>query len=87
VEIESSTITSVIDIDSLALSPVFPPMAFYPQNRDVIFSVSVPTITFDLSGQDFLVKIRGQCVVSTQGKTDKERSLYMNPVSGKPHFT
>jgi hypothetical protein len=82
VEFESSTITSVLNIDSLALSPVFPPMAFYPQNRDVVFSVKIPTLTFDFIGQNIQIKFRGQCGVSTQGKTDKVRSLYMNPING-----
>lgn len=87
VEFESASITSVIDIDSLALSPVFPPMALFPQNKDVVFSVSIPTVSLDLTGQSFLIKFRGQCVVSTQGKADKARSLYMNPVNGRPSLT
>lgn len=64
-EIKTSAITNVIDIDSLALSPVFPPMARFPQSRDVVFSVSIPTVTFDLTGQSFAVKLRGHCGVST----------------------
>lgn len=87
IEIESSSITGVIDIDSLALSPVFPPMALYPQNKEVVFSISVPNVVFEFSGQNILIKIRGQCSISTQGKTDKVRSLYMNPINGKRILT
>lgn len=64
-EIKTSTITSVINIDSLAISPVFPPMAAFPEDKDVVFSISIPTVTFDLNGQSFSIKFRGQCGVST----------------------
>jgi hypothetical protein len=57
-------------------------MAFFPQNRDVVFSVIIPTVSFEFTGQNFLIKIRGQCIVSTQSKIDKSRTLYMNPING-----
>ena len=38
-EIISSQITSVVRIDTLALSPLFPPMAFLEEKKDVVFDV------------------------------------------------
>jgi hypothetical protein len=40
-------ITSVVDIDSLGLSPVFPAMSLFTENRDVIFDVKVPEASFE----------------------------------------
>jgi hypothetical protein len=37
IELHSIGITSVIDVNSLLLSPIFPKMAYFPDERDVIF--------------------------------------------------
>lgn len=57
-------------------------MGFYPQNRDVVFSISIPTIIFDFNAQNFVIKIKGKVVISTQDKITKARSLYINPING-----
>lgn len=47
-EIISSQITSVVRIDTLALSPVFPPMAFLEEKKDVVFDVQIPSVELSL---------------------------------------
>lgn len=58
-------ITSVIDIDSFALSPVFPPMAAFSESRDVVFKIKIQNIIFDFDGNSLIFKGKGQISVST----------------------
>ena len=45
IEFDTTTITSTIDIDSLALSPLFPAMAPFSPAKDVVLTAKVPALT------------------------------------------
>jgi hypothetical protein len=45
-------ITSIINVNSLLLSPVFPPMADFTDDRDVIFNLKCPSVDFSFNGDN-----------------------------------
>lgn len=80
--IHTLDITSVIDIDSLALSPVFPPMAYFKKPKDVILDVKISSINFEFVGNSLAFKGYGSLTVSTEEKGTQSKILYMDVVSG-----
>ena len=61
-EFKSYDINSVLKIDTLSLSPVFPPMA--NRQQEVIFDVVVPSLSIRMHNSVFTIKAQGHGMVA-----------------------
>ena len=64
-------ITSVININSILVSPVFPPMIEFPDERDVIFNVKIPTVDFSFNGNSLKFILKMFADVATYNTIDR----------------
>mgnify|MGYP000586739385 CR=1 FL=1 len=69
--LHSLDITSIIDIDSLHLSPVFPKMASFEDNRDVIFNLKSPEVNFAFRDQNIRLEVSLFTDVATYNSIDR----------------
>lgn len=76
-------ITSIINVDSLLVSPVFPPMAFFKDERDVIFNLKVPKIDFLLTNSSLRFEFPLFTNVYTYNTIEKRNELYIERIDGK----
>jgi len=84
--ISMMNITSTIDINSQALTPVFPAMLLLPSIRDVIVTIqqSKTAVTLDAGALKFELQLKA--IVETQDLSLNSRYPYMNPVTGNVEY-
>ena len=75
-------ITSTIDVNSLLLSSIFPAMTKFPEDRDVIFDIKIPSLDFNFVEDKMKFSFSMFSNVVTHNPVDKRDELYLERADG-----